>query len=395
MQQQNQQLTRAQQDARDNANRLKTLAGFIEARKDKISKVMAAGMDIERVTKIAIAAASRNPTLLKSTPESIYASIHTSVQLGLEPGSPLGEGYLVPYWNSKTSRYECQFIPGYQGLITLARRSGVVTKLYARAVYKKEVELKQFHVELGLHEDIRHTPYYGEDRGDWVLVYAVAHIKDADPQFIVMTRADIERRKSLSKSRDKNGKLVGPWVDHEEAMALKTSIRELFKYIPKSVDKPEMARLARAIDIQGKAEAGADTHADDLAIDTTADAAEEDAPPHDPVTGEVKEQAAALPEQAGGAVATPAQPSMAERMRGELRAPAEPANEKRATAPAKQVDAGLEASIFDEISDAETAEQLQKAVKRLRDNESALTSYQFGKLFERAQKVAKRLGVTL
>lgn len=220
---------------------IKTLAAFLATRKEQISQVMARGMDIERVTKVALAAVSRSPQLLQCSPQSIYTAIHTGVQLGFEPGGPLGHGYLVPRWNSKTKTVECVFQLGYQGMIELARRSGSVTKLYARAVYEHDT----FEVAYGLHEDIKHIPRFDGDRGELRLVYAVAHIRDADPQFVVLGRADIERIKQSSESAKKG---FGPWKDHEEAMWLKSAIRNLFKFLPKRVDTPEGRQVAEAIE---------------------------------------------------------------------------------------------------------------------------------------------------
>ena len=53
-------------------------------------------------------------------------------ELGLEPGGALGEGYLVPYGST------CQFIPGYRGLIALARRSGQIVSLEAHVVHQHD-----------------------------------------------------------------------------------------------------------------------------------------------------------------------------------------------------------------------------------------------------------------
>ena len=33
----------------------------------------------------------------------------TAAQLGVEPNTPLGQAYLIPFWNSKVRALECQF----------------------------------------------------------------------------------------------------------------------------------------------------------------------------------------------------------------------------------------------------------------------------------------------
>ena len=44
-------------------------------------------------------------------------------QLGLEPGSGMGQAYLIPF------KDECQFIIGYRGLLNLVYRSGHLRSL--------------------------------------------------------------------------------------------------------------------------------------------------------------------------------------------------------------------------------------------------------------------------
>ena len=163
----------------------------------------------------------------------------------------LGEGYLVVYNNKiKVNGVEkwvkqAQFIPGYRGLITLARRSGEISTLYAEAVYKGDV----FNVELGLEEKLEHKPNYdSEERDDpkhLAFAYAVAKFKDGSFQFVVMSRKQIDKIRARSKSAKS-----GPWVTDFEEMSKKTTIRRLSKALPLTVE------LAKAVELQGAAEAG-------------------------------------------------------------------------------------------------------------------------------------------
>lgn len=274
-----------------------TIADYLGKRKDQIAMVMAAGMDIERLTKVAIAAISRNPYLLQCTPESIYSSIHTSVQLGLEPGSPFGEAYLVPYKNNKIGKWEAQFIPGYQGLAKLARNSGIVKKLYARVARENDtIVLKQ-----GLDEDLQHTPKLDGPRGKPVLVYAVAHLEDGSTQFEWMTVEEVDAIKARSKSKDN-----GPWVTDWEEMAKKTVFKRLAKWLPKSTTKEGTAFALAVgednadtrfdIDVTAAAKPDAPALPDAGArvmerIAKPAQAVTVEAPPHDPETGEVTQAA--------------------------------------------------------------------------------------------------------
>jgi recombination protein RecT len=190
----------------------------------------------DRMLKVALTAINKTPKLLECSRESLLLSIMQAAELGLEPGGALGEGYLVPYGN------QCQFIPGYRGLISLARRSGQIISIEAHVVYQKD----EFECGFGLDPFLKHTPAWEEaDQGPLRFVYAVAKLKDGGVQFEVMSRAQIEKIRAASKA-GRNG----PWVDHFDEMARKTVVRRLFKYLPVSVE------LATALDLQAGAEAG-------------------------------------------------------------------------------------------------------------------------------------------
>ena len=85
-------------------------------------------LNADRLARIAATELRKTPALLNTTEASFMGAVMQSAQLGLEPGSALGQAYLVPYGK------ECQLILGYRGMIDLARRSGQVLSLNAYAV---------------------------------------------------------------------------------------------------------------------------------------------------------------------------------------------------------------------------------------------------------------------
>ena len=93
-------------------------------------------LSADRMARIAATELRKTPALLNTTPASFLGAVMQSAQLGLEPGSALGQAYLVPYGN------QCQLILGYRGMIDLARRSGQVLSLSAFAVH----ELSLIHI---------------------------------------------------------------------------------------------------------------------------------------------------------------------------------------------------------------------------------------------------------
>jgi recombination protein RecT len=193
----------------------------------------------DRMVRIAIAAIGQNTYLMKCTPVSLARAAFRGAQLGLEPGSPLGEAYLVPYGD------ECQLVIGYRGLITLARRSGMVESIEAIAVHARD----RFEFNYGLDASLTHKPWMppvpenyndaaefkawmeNSNPGPMIAVYALAHLKGGVKQYVVMTRAEVEKIRAGSKQSDR-----GPWKDHFDEMAKKTAIRRLVKYLPMSIE---------------------------------------------------------------------------------------------------------------------------------------------------------------
>jgi hypothetical protein len=74
--------------------------------------------------------------------------------LGLDCSGNLGSGYLVPFYNNKIRAMEATFIPGYRGLLDLARRSGEIEDIFAECVYESD----EFDYELGATPRLRHVP---------------------------------------------------------------------------------------------------------------------------------------------------------------------------------------------------------------------------------------------
>lgn len=186
-----------------------------------------------RMTRVLITEVRKNPKLATCDRASFMGAIITCAQLGLEPGSGLGQVYLIPYGR------EVQMQIGYQGMVELVERDGRVT-VTANVVYEKDF----FEWEEGTQEFIKHKPHFGKDSpGEVIASYAVARYKDGRVKFRVCPLHEIEKARGNSQSGAK-----GPWKTHFSEMARKTAIKRLFKILPKS---PE---IARAIEIEEKSE---------------------------------------------------------------------------------------------------------------------------------------------
>lgn len=207
-----------------------TIRGLIKEMEGEIAKALPSVLTPERFTRITLSALSTNQKLAECTPASFLGAMMTAAQLGVEPNTPLGQAYLIPYRNKGT--LECQFQLGYKGLIDLAYRSGEVKMIQAHTVYEND----EFSYELGLEPKLRHIPAPC-DRGKPVSFYAVFHTKDGGYGFEVMSVENVRQyAKRYSKSY-----CGGPWQTNFEEMAKKTVLKQTLKYAPL---KTEFVRAA-------------------------------------------------------------------------------------------------------------------------------------------------------
>lgn len=208
-----------------------TVYQLIEAQKAEIGRALPKHMDPDRLARIAITVIKQTPALANCEPISLVGALMTASQLGLEPG-PLGEAYLVPFGRQVT------FIPGYRGLIKLAWQSGQLETIAAHVVYEHD----EFDYQFGLDATLVHRPARGE-RGKPTDVYAVVKFKGGGHAFEVMSVTDVEKIRARSKASKS-----GPWVTDWDAMAKKTVVKQLMKFVPLS---PELHAVATAAALDG------------------------------------------------------------------------------------------------------------------------------------------------
>lgn len=202
--------------------------------KSQMALALPKHLSADRLARIATTEIRKVPQLAKCDQTSFLGAIMQCAQLGLEPGGALGHAYLLPFNNRKANKMEVQFIVGYRGMIDLARRSGQIVSISARAVHQGDA----FNYEFGLEESLTHKPADSGKPGPITHVYAVARLKDGGVQFEVMSKAQVDEVRAQSKAG--NG---GPWVSHYEEMAKKTVIRRLFKYLPVSIEMQQAIGL--------------------------------------------------------------------------------------------------------------------------------------------------------
>jgi len=204
---------------------------LIERYREKIADALPRQIRPSVMMRAIFNAVQKTPGILDCDPRSLISAVLETSQLGLAPGI-LGEAYLVPFRNTKMGKREVQLIVGYRGLVTLARRSGELSTIYAKEVYDRD----EFDYCFGLEPRLKHKPsdLPEKERGPLRYVYAVARLKDGGVQFDIMTRADVEKIRGRSKAKDS-----GPWITDYEEMCKKTILRRLCKLLPSSVELQE------------------------------------------------------------------------------------------------------------------------------------------------------------
>ncbi len=204
-----------------------TIPDMVKAMMPEIKKALPSVLTPERFTRIALSALNNTPALRQCTPMSFLAALMNAAQLGLEPNTPLGQAYLIPYKNK--GQLEVQFQVGYKGLIDLAYRNGQMQTIQAQAVYENDA----FEYEFGLEPKLVHRPAYS-DRGEVVYFYGIFRTVNGGFGFSVMSKADMDvYAKTYSKAFDSS---YSPWKTNYEEMAKKTVIKQALKYAPIRTD---------------------------------------------------------------------------------------------------------------------------------------------------------------
>ena len=83
------------------AKQNKTMVDYIKAYEGAIKQALPSVITPERFTRMATTALTTTPKLQVCTPASFVGALMTAAQLGLEPNTPLGQAYLIPYSNKK------------------------------------------------------------------------------------------------------------------------------------------------------------------------------------------------------------------------------------------------------------------------------------------------------
>jgi len=173
----------------------------------------------ERFVRVVVTAIQSNPGLQNADRDSVLGAAIKCAQDGLLPDGR--EAALVVYGT------KAQYLPMIAGVLAKVRRSGELLTIAAHVVYEKDA----FAYTLGDDERIDHQPFLTGERGKPIAAYAVAKTKDGGIYREVMSIAQIEQVRNVSRAKG-----AGPWVQWWDEMARKTVLRRLAKRLPMSTD---------------------------------------------------------------------------------------------------------------------------------------------------------------
>jgi recombination protein RecT len=212
----------------------------VVSRQDDFAAALPPQVDPKKFVRVVQTAAIANPELLAADRASLFESALRAAQDGLLPDGR--EAAFVIFNVNVAKRGEpdrwiskVQYLRMVGGLLKLIRNSGELASIAAHVVYEKD----DFAYVLGDEERIEHKPYLQGERGRPIFVYAIAKTKDGAIYREIMTRAEVETVRAVSRAKDAKS---GPWVRWWDQMAKKSVIRRLAKRLPMSTDLDQAIR---------------------------------------------------------------------------------------------------------------------------------------------------------
>jgi phage RecT family recombinase len=187
-------------------------------------------------------------------PESLLKAIFQAADCGLLIGSAYGHCELATFGN------EFQLMIQYQGIIYQLMRAGAVLSMEALIVYTCD------DIKVGLHGIERYDPdLKNPNRRNWkwendknnmigALASARLPMQERPGEFTYQDHfssiGEIERARDISKNKSPDG----PWAQHYGAMAMKTAIRRLSKFIvvcgPTAENHEAWDRFGRTMELE-------------------------------------------------------------------------------------------------------------------------------------------------
>lgn len=180
-------------------------------------------------------AAKKTPKIYECELPSIVLAMAQAASIGIIPNSPCKHADWIPRGG------KLNFELRYNGMIELAQRTSRVSNVRGVVVYKGD----EFILEEGTDPRIVHRPNLLVERADEDIigVYGVIKFRDGSTKFRFMNRAEVLKRKAVSKGSDDPS---SPWQKWFREMCEKTGVKYVLANDSLS-DDDDSDRLGRAI----------------------------------------------------------------------------------------------------------------------------------------------------
>lgn len=198
------------------------VCAIIERRKAKLSLLLPDGLSEQRFVESVRLAMAAQPALLRCTQESILLAVLRGARTGLPVDGSGGFAYIVPYGQDAT------YVPGYKGLITLAKATGVVQDMQPVLVRERDF----FEPEEGDAPRTPHKPYVPrsptDSAGSVIAAYTRVLLPSGERVIKGLLYApDLARLAASSRAKDpKYAPRLGP---HGEEMIKKDTVKNACK----------------------------------------------------------------------------------------------------------------------------------------------------------------------
>lgn len=206
------------------------LADYLASRSEDFKAVMPVKPD--RFLRLLNNAILRDPKIAEASTRSVYLEVMKAAQDGLVLD---GREATLTRFNSKDG-VQVVYIPMVSGIMKRVRNSGEIQAWTCEVVYAKEYESGKFKYTAAPEPMLSHEPIIVGERGEVVAVYSAVRLKDGTYHYEVMTIDQVRNIMNRTRSKTRDGRIVGPWASDFEEMARKTVIRRHAKRLPVSSD---------------------------------------------------------------------------------------------------------------------------------------------------------------
>jgi recombination protein RecT len=233
--------------------------------KSRMTDIVPKHLDADRLLRTFMNATLKTPGLAKVSPLSMLGCAMTIGYLGLEPNTPLGLIYLIPFEVNQYNRATKEFdyvrtdvnaIVGYEGFIDLIDRGGRVKDIDCQLIWPGD----SWENERGSSRHFRHVERFPRPANatEPDFAYMFARTTNGGEYLELMSRADVQKVRNMSQGYRsamaalEKSKLSGyqppkayteaPWIKHAAAMWRKSPLRAGQKWLPGRT--PELAAAA-------------------------------------------------------------------------------------------------------------------------------------------------------